>query len=155
MFVDDLVVDVFVRGDPQVQGNLRISKPKNPAEKAKLYYQNSAALKKWKRKIAQAVRRDTPRGRYDGPLYIRVGFFLPMPAYKRKARDRGQLWHMWKKEQSDLDKLVRAVFDDVKESGRIKDDAQFVQLAAEKSFARAEGSEGVHIQIIPAGDKPA
>ena len=148
----DFVVDVFVLGEPQVQGNLSISYSKNPNKKSRLYYQNDAVLKKWKKAIKREICAEVPPGRYDGPLYIRITFFLPMPAYKKKAYDKGRLPHLWKTEEAfDLDKLVRAVFDAVKDSERIKDDGQFVQLAAEKGFARVPGSEGARIQIIPAG----
>ena len=150
LIVDPLVVDVFVSGVPQVQGNLRISPPKKAGRKPRLYYQNSAALSKWKKAVARTVRQSTGPGCFKGPLYIRIRFFLPMPAYKRQAYERGRLPHLWKTERQDLDKLVRAVFDAIADTGRIDDDSQFVRLVTEKRFAATPGSEGAHIMVGPA-----
>lgn len=148
--VDDLVVDVYVTGVPQVQGNLRIAPAKTAGSKPRLYYQNSAALSRWKKQIGQQIRKTTPPGTFAGPLYARVRFFLPMPAYKQKQYQRGRLTHLWKTERQDLDKLIRAVFDAVTATGRIGDDSQFVRLVSEKRFATVQGSEGMHLQIMPA-----
>ncbi len=51
-----------------------------------------------------------------------------MPVAMRRRWTKGLLKYLWRNKRPDLDKLVRAVFDGVVESGLIKDDAQFVHL---------------------------
>ena len=65
-----------------------------------------------------------------------------MPVAMRRRWTKGLLKYLWRNKRPDLDKLVRAVFDGVVESGLIKDDAQFVHLVTGKVHSAQEGGGG-------------
>ena len=139
---DRFEVECFVSGHPVVEGNLKTNR-----HTGKMYWSNDKKLRSWRGEIASEVRRCVPPGTHDGPVIARLTFFLPMTKYKREDYRRGRLEHLWREKYPDLDKLVRAAFDGIQESERIKDDALFTQLVSEKLYSRTEGEEGLHIQV--------
>ena len=143
----EFAASVFVPGKPEVSGNLRIGFRYIKGEKrAYTYWSNAARLGAWKKNIAAAVRAGAPSGVYEGPISVNLIFHLPMPVVMRRRWAKGLLEYLWRNKRPDLDKLVRAVFDGVVESGLIKDDAQFVHLVAGK----VHSGEEVRIRLISA-----
>ena len=61
-----------------------------------------------------------------GPVRVELVFYMRKPASAKR---------IWPTVTPDLDKLVRAVFDGMTRNGLIIDDAQIVQLTAQKQYA--------------------
>lgn len=76
----------------------------------------------------------------EGPVKLRLHFFMPRPKSAKKAIVR----HLTK---PDLDKLTRCVKDALKRAGIYKDDSQVIELEAGKDFA-----DGVY-DIVPNADR--
>lgn len=103
----------------------------------------SKRVKPWRELIVQTVREALPESHtpIEGPVLLRVLFYLPRPA---AAKNR---LYPHKGGPGDLDKLVRAVGDALTSSGVWKDDAQVVQLIAEKRYTGPTSTVGPFTQI--------
>ena len=123
--------ELFVPGTPVQQGS------KQPGS---LRETTGTRLQIWRQAIAWRVKaagwHRSPM--LSGPVAMRLRFVFPPLT---SAPDR-----YWKVSTPDLDKLVRAVGDALKQGGAYKDDAQIAQIHASKHH----GSEpGVHIALEP------
>ena len=63
---------------------------------------------------------------------------------------RGLLEYLWRNKRPDLDKLVRAVFDGVVESGLIKDDAHSYIWSLARCIAPRRAARGFASALISA-----
>lgn len=113
-----------------------------------------ARHRSWRRAVAEAARDivdterlDTP---LDGPLWLDIGFRLPMPTSRpKRLRTLGQAWHTTR---PDLSKLIRSTEDALTDAGLIRDDARISWLTVTK--VEVIGWTGADITIGPARDIP-
>lgn len=97
-------------------------------------------LKDWSRRVSEVVQSVAgSQPALDGAIKAEVFFTLPRPKSGRKA----DTWHM---KRPDLDKLLRALFDEC--SGALfADDAQVAEIRAMKVYARGEMRPGVEVHL--------
>ena len=113
--------------------------------------QSGKTLKPWREAIKEAAL--IARGESDtieGPVMLHVDFYVPRPAsVPHKKRPLPTV-------APDLDKMVRAVGDALKQAGMYKDDSQIVALKATKHYAseKVEFSPGAWIVISQIGVSP-
>ena len=142
-----------VLGDPVPQGSKTpgIIRPKGGPPRAIVRDANDKLLRPWRQAVAAeaaAVAGPTPM---DGPLALTVDFRMAMPASRpKRIRVLGRWWCSTK---PDLDKLVRAVMDAMKDGGLIRDDARVCALHATKS--EVVGWTGATVTVTPAGQVPS
>lgn len=98
-------------------------------------------LDAWLEAIAAAVAFDAPAAPIEGPVRVRIAFWLPKPKSHPTWR-----WLAWQK--PDVDKLCRSTLDGLGAAGIFTDDAQVVELAARKAYA-IDRPPGALIRIEP------
>lgn len=114
-----VIVGVMVPGTPVPQGSKRIVPT---ARGPRLVDTTGERLKAWRRSVADAIGWHRPP--VEGPVFVHLQFWLPVPAKSRHAYPV----------RPDLDKLTRAVFDALTMSGVIGDDSQVVDVRAGKGW---------------------
>ena len=140
----------MVIGLPVPQGDLTCQGGKG---KHILYHSNDKTLKPWREKITAAARRwideTAPKGQ---PLDGMLTWSLPRPlSHYGTGRNAGRLKDsapLYPTERPDVDKLTRAVFDAVKQSGRIHDDALFVDATIRKRYATTQATSPEPIERV-------
>lgn len=98
-------------------------------------------LDAWLAAIAQAAQASGPAEPIEGPVRVRVAFWLPRPKSYPRWR-----WLAWQK--PDVDKLCRSTLDGLTAAGIFADDAQVVELASRKAYA-IDRPTGALIRIEP------
>lgn len=92
-----------------------------------------------------------------GPLRVDITYYLARPRYHyrtgARAHELKPAAPVYVDKKPDLDKLNRATFDALTQSGLIKDDAQIASGLTEKRYADA--ATGARITITPLVDEPA
>lgn len=141
-----------VLGDPAPQGSKTATmfKPRGGPPRAGLRDANPKTLRPWRQAVAaeaQAVAGPTP---LDGPLALTVHFRFSMPASRPKRIRVLGVW--WCSVKPDIDKLVRAIMDSMKDGGLIRDDARVCDLHATKT--EVVGWTGATVTVGPAGQVP-
>lgn len=134
------VVSFSVVGVAQPKGSTRAFIPKG--WNRPIITSTNPKVKGWQQLVAeqaQAVARD---GLFIGPVVLSVVFQLPRPQSLPK-----RVLHHTKK--PDLDKLVRSTKDALK-GVLYADDAQVVQLHAQKSYTAIAAAPCCHIRLIEA-----
>lgn len=126
----------FVPGVPVPQGSHTAFVVKGRAVVTSV---NNKALKPWRKAIAAAAREAVIPFEAGTPVRVDVTFVYEKPASVRR---------MWPTVRPDLDKLLRAVFDALTESGCIHDDAQIVAALPVKTYGLTAGA---HIRVSVAG----
>jgi Holliday junction resolvase RusA-like endonuclease len=120
-----LTFEVF--GTPVPQGSKRVVTSRSG--KTLLIDQSGEKLRSWRSEVmASALERAKMLGTQlpmPAPLCLRISFYFTKPKSSRN--------HM-PVVRPDLDKLVRAVLDSLTQAGVIEDDAQVVELHAEKRY---------------------
>lgn len=92
--------------------------------------ESSQKVKPWRADVI-AVARELVQGEpLDGPLKVHVIFRKAMPASRKKA-DRERGW-MYCSVTPDIDKVLRATLDALKQAGMIADDARVCWVAMHK-----------------------
>jgi crossover junction endodeoxyribonuclease RusA len=135
-----------VIGDPAPQGSKRfVGKG--------VMVESSKRVKPWREAVAGAAY-EARAGQasacglapLDGPLLLRVTFWLPQPTSlsKRKAA-------LGPFRKPDLSKLIRSTEDALTTAGVIADDARIVRLDAEKRFTPMSGHTGAKITVEEIG----
>lgn len=111
-----------VTGDPASQGSHAIMH-------GRIVQVNSKKHKAWRQAIVQEAIANLPADwqPIDEPCEAIINFYLPKP----KTVDRPS-----PSVAPDLDKLVRAVFDSLKDSGIVVDDSRIVRVSARKLYAQ-------------------
>ena len=126
-----------VIGSPSPQGSKR-SIGNN------VFIETSKGLKPWRNAVAAQARVEMGRMLpLSGPLHLTVQFRFPMPQSRPAAIRRAGLGP--KTTTPDLDKLVRAVGDALKEGGMVRDDALFCELTASK--VEVDGWSGASVTV--------
>lgn len=135
-----------VRGVPVSQGSVS-------AFRGRVVWQRPKNLSAWRRAIADAARAAIGDHAIDParPIAVRVTFWLPRP---RGHYGQGSRSAMVRPSapahpagRPDLDKLVRALLDALHLDGAFyRDDAQVVQLVAEKRYADDE-PPGAQVEV--------
>jgi Holliday junction resolvase RusA-like endonuclease len=131
-------VTLTVYGTPIPQGSTKAFM--RPGMKLPIVTADNVKTKPWRQAIVDASREQVAgQAPLDGPLSLRVVFYLPRPktAPKRVTEPA---------KKPDTDKLLRAVMDALTAAGVWADDAQVVQVEARKVFAG-----GAHDEDGPAG----
>jgi Holliday junction resolvase RusA-like endonuclease len=112
----------------------------------------AAALKDWRRAIADAARGYWPRQGagmgipISGPVFMHVTFYLPRPKSSPKKRTLPD-------SKPDLSKLIRAVEDALSKIA-YEDDARITDIVAHKQFA-VDRPPGVEIEISSVAERIA
>jgi Holliday junction resolvase RusA-like endonuclease len=122
--LEQLTVIVF--DTPVAQGSMTgyVSKGR-----AIIHASNDAALKPWRKAVDEAAKNAARAARWtriDGPLDVRIDFYLQRPAAAARRP--------WPCKAPDIDKLARAVLDGLKPHA-IVDDSRIVRLACTKHYA--------------------
>lgn len=129
-------VTFIVEGVPVPQGSKTVAQG---GGKAWLRDSNGKKLKPWRDQIKTAANLGH---RFDGPVELEAVFYLPRP--KTVTRPYPSV-------VPDLDKLMRALGDGMKEGGLIRDDSLIVDEDIKKRYA--DGIDpGVHVTIRSKGE---
>ena len=136
------VIDFFVGGVPVPKGSAKAFM--RPGAKYPTVMQdNRDKQKPWASAIGYAAQREVQEVIQDGPISIRVGFYMPRPkGHYGTGKNVGVLkgnapyYHTSK---PDLDKLIRCVKDAL--TGIVwKDDSQVVMVEASKMYGEVAGA---------------
>jgi Holliday junction resolvase RusA-like endonuclease len=142
---EQIVIDVG--GIPAPQGSMRAMLIKGkPVLVPGGSNANKKALKEWRGRIVYAVRdwlSHHHQEPLDEPLKIDLTFFMPMVESDR-FRTRHATF-------PDKDKLTRAVFDALTDSGLVKDDSRFFDIHTRALYALPGNDTGCRITIWPCG----
>lgn len=138
-------IDIVVHGVPAPQGSKKGGYSAKTG-KTFVYEQNSKTQKSWRQDvIAAAVQLREARSleTLDGPVGIGLYFRLPRPASVNVRR------RPYPCVKPDMDKLIRNTLDGLTQAGVYRDDAQVIQMYAEKRYATDDpnGSPGVTIRV--------
>lgn len=142
---------VAVPGVPAAQGSKRHVGNGRMVEMSK-------RLGPWRAAIAEAI---VEAGWHldpvlAGPVEVGLEFLLKRPGYHfGTGRNAGQIRPAaptWHDKRGDLDKLTRAVFDALTDSGAIRDDAQIAVLRAVKRWSTTPGVRITLSPIVETGD---
>ena len=129
------VLDVFVPGVPQPQGNHRVSR-------AGYTYEANPKLKPWRDAVAIVARRAwLGRTPLDEPVAVDVHFAMPKP--RRPKFDRPAT-------KPDADKLQRAIGDALETAGVVANDSRIVLWRVAKVYAERNQPAGARIILRPA-----
>lgn len=131
-----MVARFFVAGIPQPQGSARAFVNKRTMRA--IVTSDNPKLKGWRDTIVLFARKHF-REATTGPVSLELAFYLPAP--KKPVREMHTT-------RPDLDKLVRAIGDALKDAGAYADDSQIIFTLAAKSYASANaGKVGVSIIV--------
>lgn len=136
---------IFVSGSPAAQGSKRaVGRRKNGST---ILIEQSARVAPWRADIVAEAQRfirgtGAPWVRLDGPLVVRLAFFVPRPpSVKRADRERPTV-------APDVDKMIRAVHDALTTAGVWADDARVVDVHATEHYDD-DHQAGVSIYVEP------
>jgi Holliday junction resolvase RusA-like endonuclease len=144
------MLQIWVPGRPVPQGSMI------PGFGKSVRSANADRLKPWRAVVSTAAV-DAPGPSFIGPVAVTLEFAFRRPkGHYRTGRNLDLLSSSATtapatRGQGDLDKLTRAVFDGLTDSGRITDDALIVSLLASKRWADGRnGAEGCRIRVVAA-----
>jgi crossover junction endodeoxyribonuclease RusA len=133
-------VQFYVAGDPKPQGSKR-------HVGHGIMVESSRGLKPWRKKVAKAAADAGGGITFDGPLGVRVVFFIARPkSHLRTGRHAGFVKPnapRWQIRYPDIEKLQRGLFDALTDSGLIEDDARICEVEAQKVY----GDPGVLVEV--------
>jgi Holliday junction resolvase RusA-like endonuclease len=140
-------VEFVAYGVPIPKGSMKAFMPKGA--RRPVVTSDNSQTKPWEEIVrwaaVEAMGKAEP---LEGPVELRVTFFLPRPASAPKRVTRPT-------KKPDLDKLIRAVKDAMKRAGVYRDDAQVVQVEACKVFAAGihdlDGARGLPRAAVSVG----
>lgn len=142
----------FVVGTPAPQGSVKAFANKKTGRPI-IVKDNQARQKTWRADVRDALLDDfggAPRAHFAGPVDVCLDFVLPRPKSTPKTRPTPAAV-----KKPDLDKLVRAVFDAITESGMWTDDSVVVSFGATKRIAEVGEPTGCRIVLVDAEAVPA
>lgn len=128
---------IFVDGSPKSQGSLKYVGHRNGRP---VLVNDSDATSVWRKLIADAARDTVGPGfdPLDVPLILTAHFIMPKPARPKFPVPATK---------PDVDKLLRAVGDGMKDGGIITDDSRFYNSHGWETYEDAENTPGATIQI--------
>ena len=134
----------FVAGIPVPQGSKKGFSARGSSF-VQIVDDNKAKLQPWREAIAKVAAATWEYGKpLEGPVRVEAIFVLPRGKTVRRE---------WPHVKPDSDKLLRALLDGITDAKCVwGDDAQVVQLVAEKVYGAAPG---VHVVISPVGESRA
>lgn len=148
-------VEFTVLGEPQPQGSKTIVQRKG---KRPVVREDNPLTAPWRTTIAAAAQKAMDGGELlAGPLRLRAVFVFARPkGHFGTGRNEGRLKPsapLFVRTRPDVDKLLRAVGDAI--TGFVcRDDAQFVEVRAEKHYGVSPCAHVVVEELDPAEDRP-
>jgi Holliday junction resolvase RusA-like endonuclease len=138
-------LELFVPGVPQSKGSMSAIKPGVVIEAGSTA--SRARKKNWRSRLEHNLWAEhmAIRSRcfpLQGPVVVDVSFRFPIAHSRRNKVHPGE-FHTQK---PDIDKLLRAILDPLKESGVLTDDCVVADLHGQKSWC-LPGSEGAEIVL--------
>lgn len=130
-------VEFFVEGVPIPQGSKKAFVVKG---RAVLVDDNAKLLKPWRGVIAKAADLGVT---FDCPVRVEAVFYMPRPKTVKRR---------FPSVVPDLDKLMRALGDGMKDGGLIRDDSLIVDEDIKKRYADGRGP-GVVVTVREIGEK--
>lgn len=128
----------FVIGEPAPQGSKR-------HVGNGILVESSEKVKPWRDAVSSTFASTSGRRPLEGPLEVKVRWYLRAPvSLSKKKRAMGPY------RKPDADKLLRATFDGLSDSGVWKDDAQVVRCVMEKVYAEDGQATGARILVSEA-----
>jgi Holliday junction resolvase RusA-like endonuclease len=104
----------------------------------------------WKFLVAVAGSKVRPSKPIQGPIELRVAFFMPRPKSKSRRKDpSGPMWHLGK---PDSENLTKAVMDCLTQDGWWRDDSQVCLVTTRKLYHAKDGVPGASITVLEAPD---
>lgn len=137
-----MTVAFYAAGTPKPQGSKRAFVM---GGKARLVESGGAQHKDWRATVSQAAHDAMGgAGPMDGPVHVRITFWLQRPKSHPKTRQT------WPTQRPDIDKLVRSVLDSMTHVVW-KDDSQVIDLDADKRWAYhdTQFGPGVSVTVTP------
>lgn len=142
------VVSFRVYGTPRPQGS------KRHVGHGVMIESGGVALRTWREDVKQAALAVRPEldEPIDGPVELRVAFFVKRPAshWTASKRDGSRLRPAAPSRpyrRPDIDKLLRSTCDAISAAGLWADDSRVVELVASKSYCARTVEEGAAITI--------
>ncbi len=137
------IVSLAVHGIPTTQGSKKGFVVKG---RAVLVDVKKESLNSWREAIRSDIARELGPGwePETGPVRVVLRFALPKPA---SAPKRKRTWPVSSR-SGDLDKLQRAVFDAITDSGLWRDDSQVVDVQASKDWTGVGGLNVPGVRIV-------
>lgn len=135
------MIALFVHGIPVQQGSMVPGRVVyvNGKPRSTMHSHNPVELKRWRTLIADTIRR-TGHEQIGPYVEAHLSFYLPKPKTTKYPE--------YPAGTPDLDKLVRAAFDAITESGIVEDDARIVRAIVEEEWATEE-QPGLALTIRP------
>jgi Holliday junction resolvase RusA-like endonuclease len=130
----DDIVSFFIEGVPVPQGSKTIGRNRQ-GSKTWLRDANAKRLKPWRQVVAEAADVGVT---FDAPVIVWLSFVLPKPQRPRFLAPAVK---------PDIDKLMRAVCDGLKDGGLIGDDARIVVAPIRKRYPTPGDPTGVGIDV--------
>ena len=130
------ILQFSVRGVPAPQGSKRYVGGGRMIESSK-------KVRPWREAVKWAAIEAMPQGwqKLDGPLVLRVHFYMPRP---KAAKGLVACWRT-----PDLSKLLRSTEDALTDAGVWVDDARVVQANIHKLYEGGENLPGARISVYP------
>lgn len=132
-------------GVPAPQGSMRgfVAPSKNGGRPRAIITADNSKTKPWRQNIIDAIKPGWPR--LDGPIAVKMVFTMPRPKSAKRTETTPTTI-------PDLDKLVRAASDAIKDAGLWQDDSRVANLTASKVWsgfqARALDVPGLLIAAV-------
>ena len=135
----------FVVGTPAPQGSVKAFA--NPRTGRPIIVKdNKVRQKSWRADVRDAlIDNGMAAAHFAGPVDIRLDFVMPRPKSTPKSRPTPAAT-----KKPDLDKLIRAVFDAITESGMWTDDSAVVVVTATKRLAEVGEPTGCLLELCEA-----
>jgi Holliday junction resolvase RusA-like endonuclease len=142
-------VKIRVHGLPAPQGSKRHLGGGRMVE-------SSAKVYPWREAVVSELKRCDFDGRMlDGPVSVRVVFYLPRPqSHLTPAKQLRAAAPRYPHRPPDLDKLLRSTFDAFTQAGVVADDSRIVIVAAAKKYASRNEPPGAEILITEVEELP-
>lgn len=141
-FDDDLsprsdVIQFRVYGIPKTKGSTKGFPIRKKNGNIRVIITNMCKDEKpWALEVGRIARENKRSSLWEGPVRLSLVFYLPKPAYVKKAEARGEICYADKR--PDLDKLTRSVKDAIKGIIYI-DDSQVIQSICQKQYDNLPG----------------
>jgi Holliday junction resolvase RusA-like endonuclease len=141
----DTVIEIHVPGEPAPQPRPRVYRTPKGIRAVSV----QGKVKTWRERIILAAQQQYVGPPLEGPLMLRIEFYLPRP--KRLMRKKDPITPVPCDKKPDLDNLVKAVKDGL---GTVvwHNDSQVASLHASKYYAAKGGATGA--RIVVRGKKP-
>jgi Holliday junction resolvase RusA-like endonuclease len=141
---------IRVIGVPQPQGSARAFLNKKTG-RAIITSDNKKTLHPWRQMVAwQAKEVWGDMVAAVGPIQLQIRFFFSRPTghYRKDGERLRPAAPADMCVKPDLDKLVRAVKDSLKDAGVYRNDSQVTVIAAEKEYAESGTAPGAQIVVL-------